>query len=221
MSDDASTIQNGPSAATGSSAPAGPAGSTASAPSAPSAASAASVVSLVADNVRRLRARAGLSLRELATRAGVSTSTLSNLEATLGNPGVETLVNIAGALGVPFSELVLPHEPDVQVQRADEGVVVEADGAPFTSRLLMTTAGRSMTEVYEATMAPGTVYRAGAHLTGVSESVIVVTGRLRVGPTDAVVELGPGDRATFAADQAHTYEALAAGARAILVISYR
>jgi len=201
VSDDASTIQNTLPGATGH--------------------PAASVVSLVADNVRRLRARAGLSLRELATRAGVSTSTLSNLEAGLGNPGVETLVNIAGALGVPFSEMVLPHEPDVQVQRAGEGIVVEAAGAPFTSRLLMATAGRSMTEVYEATMAPGTVYQAGAHLTGVSESVIVVHGRLRVGPIDAVVELAPGDRATFAADQPHSYEALAADTRAILVISYR
>lgn len=201
MSDDASTIQNTSAGATGN--------------------PAASVVSLVADNVRRLRARAGLSLRELATRAGVSTSTLSNLEASLGNPGVETLVNIAGALGVPFSELVLPHEPDVQVQRAGEGVVVEAAGAPFTSRLLVAAAGRSMTEVYEAAMAPGTVYQAGPHLTGVSESVIVVHGRMRVGPTDAVVELAPGDRATFAADQPHSYEALAAGTRAILVISYR
>ncbi|HEY8544302.1 MAG TPA: XRE family transcriptional regulator [Acidimicrobiales bacterium] len=201
MSDDVSTLQNTPADAT--------------------AGGAASVVSLVADNVRRLRSRAGLSLRELATRAGVSTSTLSNLEAGVGNPGVETLVNIAGALGVPFSELVLPHEPDVQVQRADEGVVVQAAGAPFSSRLLMTTAGRSTTEVYEATLAPGSVYQAGPHLTGVSESVIVVAGRLRVGPTDAVVELHPGDRATFAADQPHSYEALDEGTRAILVISYR
>lgn len=179
------------------------------------------MVSLVGDNVRRLRVRAGLSLRELATRAGVSTSTLSNLEAAVGNPGVETLVNIAGALGVPFSELVMPHEPDVQVQRADEGIVVEADGADFTSRLLLAASGRSVTEIYETIMEPGDVYEAGPHLPGVSESVIVVQGGLRVGPVDAAVELWAGDRATFAADQPHTYEALSPDTRAILVISYR
>jgi transcriptional regulator with XRE-family HTH domain len=195
VSDDASTLQNTSDAAT--------------------------VVSVVGDNVRRLRVRAGLSLRELATRAGVSTSTLSNLEAAIGNPGVETLVNIAGALGVPFSELVMPHEPDVQVQRADEGIVVEAEGADFTSRLLLAASGRSVTEIYEAIMEPGDVYRAGPHLPGVSESVIVVRGRMRVGPADAVVELRAGDRATFAADQPHTYEALSPHTRAILVISYR
>ena len=47
---------------------------------------AAKIVTLVADNVRRLRVRAGLSLRELATRAEVSASTLSNLESGTGNP---------------------------------------------------------------------------------------------------------------------------------------
>jgi transcriptional regulator with XRE-family HTH domain len=181
----------------------------------------AQVVSLVGANVRRLRARAGMSLRELATRAAVSTSTLSNLEAGSGNPGVETLVTIAGALGVPFSELVVPHEPDVRVQRSDQGVVVTAEAAPFTSRLLLTASGRSVTEVYEATMEPPKLYQAEPHLPGVTESVIVIHGRMRVGPLDAAVELRPGDRATFAADQPHTYQALAAGTRAILVLSYR
>jgi transcriptional regulator with XRE-family HTH domain len=183
--------------------------------------STARIVTLVGDNVRRLRERAGLSLRELASRAEVSTSTLSNLESGTGNPGVETLVHISGALGVPFSELIVAHEPDVLVQRADQGVVVKAAGADFTSRLLVAAAGRSVTEVYEATMEPGDVYRAEPHLPGVTESVIVIRGGMRVGPAHAAVELASGDRASFAADQPHSYEALASGTRAILVLSYR
>lgn len=187
----------------------------------PNAPEAAKLVSIVGNNIRRLRERAGLSLRELAGRAAVSTSTLSGIEAGTGNPGVETLVNVASALGVPFSELVLPHEPDVQLQRADEGVVVKAAGADFSSRLLVAASGRSVTEVYEATMEPGELYRAEPHMRGVTESVIIVEGRMRVGPLDAAVELAPGDRATFDADQVHTYEALARHTRAILVLSYR
>jgi transcriptional regulator with XRE-family HTH domain len=195
MSDDPSSLQNGPDSAT--------------------------VISIVGGNIRRLRVRAGLSLRELAAQAGVSASTLSGIEAGAGNPGVETLVNVGGALGVPFSDLVMPHEPDVQVQRADEGIVVHAAGADFTSRLLIAERSRSVTEVYEATMEPGEVYRAEPHLPGVTESVIVVRGRMRLGPLDATVELGPGDRATFAADQVHTYQALAKGSRMVMVLSYR
>jgi transcriptional regulator with XRE-family HTH domain len=182
---------------------------------------AARVVTLVADNVRRLRVRAGLSLRELAARAEVSASTLSNLESGTGNPGVETLVHISGALGVPFSELVMPHEPEVLVQRADQGVVVKAAGAEFASRLLVAASGRSVTEVYEAKMEPGDVYRAEPHLPGVTESVIVIRGRMRVGPVHATVELASGDRASFAADQPHNYEALTPDTRAVLVLSYR
>jgi len=175
----------------------------------------------VAANVRRLRERAGLSLRELATRAAISTSTLSTIESGGGNPGVETLVSISSALGVPFSELVMAHEPDVHVQRANEGPVVEAASAPFTSRLLLAASGRSVTEVYEATMEPPEIYRAESHTVGATESVIVVAGGMRVGPTGAEVEIGPGDRATFAADQPHTYQALARGTRMVLVMSYR
>jgi transcriptional regulator with XRE-family HTH domain len=179
------------------------------------------VVSVVGDNVRRLRQRAGLSLRELAAQAHVSTSTLSNIEAAVGNPGVETLVQVSGALGVPFSELVAPHDPDVRVQRADEGVRVKAEGADFTNRLLVTASGRSVTEVYETTMEPGEVYHAEPHLPGVTESVIVMQGGMRVGPPGAEVDLHPGDRASFAADQVHVYEALAKGTRAVIVLSYR
>jgi transcriptional regulator with XRE-family HTH domain len=195
VSDDVSSVQNGPPPAT--------------------------VVSTVGANIRRLRARAGMSLRELSAHAGVSTSTLSGIEAGAGNPGVETLVSIGGALGVPFSDLVVPHEPDVQVLRAGEGPVVEAAAADFTSRLLLAERSRSITEVYEATMEPGDVYRAEPHLPGVTESVIVVHGRMRLGPLDATVELGPGDRATFAADQPHTYEALAERTRVVMILSYR
>lgn len=181
----------------------------------------ARLVSLVGENIRRLRVRAGMSLRELATLAQVSTSTLSNIEAGTGNPGVQTLVHISGALGVPFSELVVPHEPDVEVQRADEGVVVQAEGVAFESRLLIAASGRSVTEVYWTSMEPGDTYEAGPHLPGVSETVIVVHGRMRTGPTGAEVELGAGDRASFAADQAHTYTALAKGTQMVLVLSYR
>jgi transcriptional regulator with XRE-family HTH domain len=184
-------------------------------------ASAESVVTVVGANVRRLRERAGLSLRELASRAAVSASTLSSLESGGGNPGVQTLVHIAGALGVPFSELIVPHEPEVQVQRADEGLVVRAEGVDFTSRLLVAFSGRSVTEIYESTMEPDDVYQAEPHLAGVIETIVVTHGHLRVGPLGATVELRPGDRASFAGDRHHSYQALAPGTRLILALSYR
>jgi len=45
---------------------------------------------VIAASLRRHRARAGLSLTEVAKRAGVAKSTLSQLESGTGNPSVET-----------------------------------------------------------------------------------------------------------------------------------
>ena len=59
----------------------------------------------VAASLRRERTRAGLSLAELARRAGVAKSTLSQLEAGTGNPSLETLWALGVALNVPFARL--------------------------------------------------------------------------------------------------------------------
>ncbi|MFC7640091.1 helix-turn-helix domain-containing protein [Streptosporangium lutulentum] len=61
------------------------------------------LAALIAASVRRERDRAGLSLTELAKRAGIAKSTLSQLESGVGNPSVETLWGLGAALGVPFS----------------------------------------------------------------------------------------------------------------------
>ena len=53
-----------------------------------------------------------MSLSELARRADVAKSTLSQLESGRGNPGVETVWALATALGVPFSALIDPPEPE-------------------------------------------------------------------------------------------------------------
>src|ERR1700760_1558730 len=60
---------------------------------------------LVAVALKRERTRAGLSLSEVARRADIAKSTLSQLESGLGNPSLETLWALGNALGVPFSQL--------------------------------------------------------------------------------------------------------------------
>jgi hypothetical protein len=51
--------------------------------------------------------------------------------------------------------------------------------------------------------------------------VVVATGRMRTGPVDAPIELGPGDYATFRGDVAHRYEALKPGTWAVLMMEHR
>ena len=59
--------------------------------------------------IRRARARAGLSLRELARRAGTSHSTLSAYETGRKVPSVETLDRVIRAAGF-HADVELEHE---------------------------------------------------------------------------------------------------------------
>ena len=54
-------------------------------------------IDLLALSIKRERLAAGLSLTELAKRAGVAKSTLSQLESGIGNPSIETLWSLLNA----------------------------------------------------------------------------------------------------------------------------
>src|SRR5260370_35982804 len=118
---------------------------------------AAEVVALIAASLRRERARAGLSLTEVARRAGIAKSTLSQLESGAGNPSVETLWALGVALGVPFSQLVDPPAPQVRVVRAAEGPRIPSEQAAFTGTLLAAGTPHARRDVYRIEIEPGAV----------------------------------------------------------------
>ncbi|MBW8304164.1 MAG: helix-turn-helix domain-containing protein [Brevundimonas sp.] len=64
------------------------------------------VVAQLGKNVRTLRTEIGFSQEELAFRAGLKRSYLSDLERGTRNPTVRALGRIAVALGVPASRLL-------------------------------------------------------------------------------------------------------------------
>ncbi len=181
---------------------------------------AAALVSVVAQNIRSRRTARGLSLGELAALAGVGKSTLSMLEAGKGNPSIETLLAIAAALGVPFGHLVEPPVPRVRVVRAGEGIHVDAEESRMHVELLTSSHRRSSFELYVLHASPGPAHAANPHIDGAVEHLLILEGRLRVGPDGGEVELGPGDLASFAGDAAHRYEALEDGTRAVMLMEY-
>jgi transcriptional regulator with XRE-family HTH domain len=61
--------------------------------------------------IRRVRARADLTQQDVATLAGLSRTSVANIEGGRQDPGVVGLVAIAAALEVPPASL-LPDEPD-------------------------------------------------------------------------------------------------------------
>ncbi|WP_295167455.1 helix-turn-helix transcriptional regulator [uncultured Brevundimonas sp.] len=64
------------------------------------------LVALLGKNVRLLRTAADLSQEELAFRANMKRSYLSDLERGTRNPSVRALGRLASALGVPPSRLL-------------------------------------------------------------------------------------------------------------------
>jgi transcriptional regulator with XRE-family HTH domain len=165
-------------------------------------------VNTIAANVRRLRAGRGLSAAGLARESGVARATLAELEAGRGNPTVETLYALASVLGVTLADLLVEAAvPAVQVVRAGEGPRVAGSG--LEARLLRQLGvERGRLELYELRVLPDRPRRADAHRPGVTEHLLVHAGRLRCGPLERPVELGPGDFAAFDGSVPHLYEAL-------------
>src|SRR4051794_41954335 len=93
-------------------------------------------IATISAALRRERERVGVSIAELARRAGIAKSTLSQLEAGQGNPSVETLWALAVALGVPFSRLIEAPVPRVRVTRAGEGPRIRSEHAEFAGTML-------------------------------------------------------------------------------------
>ena len=174
----------------------------------------------IAASLRRERTRAGLSLSELAKRAGIAKSTLSQLEAAGGNPSMETIWALAVALGVPFSALVEPPAPAVQVIRAGEGPTVHSEQSSYTATLLSASPPGARRDIYQVWLEPGTVRDSQPHIPGTVEHIVVSGGRVKAGPEGEQVELGPGDFLAYRGDVPHSYEALAPGTTFVLVMQH-
>ena len=172
---------------------------------------------VIAHALRRERERVGLSLSEVAKRAGIAKSTLSQLESASGNPSVETLWALSVALDVPFSRLVDPPKPQVQVIRAGEGPVVYSEKANWAATLLASGPPNVRRDLYLITAEPGTARESDPHMPGVVEHVVLSSGRARVGLIKKPVELAPGDYVAYPGDVPHIFEALEPGTVAVMV----
>ncbi|WP_300609687.1 XRE family transcriptional regulator [Trebonia sp.] len=181
---------------------------------------AADVVSLIAASLRRERARVGLSLTEVARRAGIAKSTLSQLESGTGNPSVETLWALGVALGVPFSRLVEPPRRVIQVIRAGQGPVVHSERADYEATMLASCPPGARRDIYRIRAQPGPPRASQPHMPGTIEHLVLSTGRVLAGPTGEAVELWPGDYVTYPGDVPHIFDALEPDTTGVIVMEH-
>jgi transcriptional regulator with XRE-family HTH domain len=172
---------------------------------------------VIASALRRERGRTGLSLSEVARRAGIAKSTLSQLESGTGNPSVETLWALSVALEIQISQLLDPRQPKVQVIRADEGPAIYSEQADYRATLVASCPPNARRDIYRIAVDVGPGRQSDPHMPGVVEHVVLSTGKALVGPTDDPVELEPGDYIAYPGDLPHIFQALEPNTNAVLI----
>ena len=176
---------------------------------------------VVGHHVRVLRGQRGLSLAELGARAGVSRTTVHDIERGESNPRLETLYAIATALSVGLADLIAEPEDRAAgwVVRAGEGPVVH--GEAVDARLLGRIEVTGNVEVYAFAAREG-LQRSVGHAGEVSECLVVHEGTITTGSSLAPVDLGPGDAALFDATGEHCYGSPdPAGGRGTLLVIHQ
>lgn len=168
---------------------------------------------LTGERLRAARRERGLSLGALAEAAHVGKGSLSEIENGVRNPTLGTLYALAGALGVPLATL-LADRPGVRVASPgiearlldvsrDAGHDGGRDGGHDGGR-----DGGQTVEVYRLRIEAGHGHRSPAHGPGVTEHLLVTSGRARAGRLGEETEIGPGQAAQWASDVPHGYTAL-------------
>ena len=157
--------------------------------------------------VKQRREAAGLSLRMLAMRSGISPSMISDIERGTKSPTLTTVARLAHALGVSAATLVeegVGPAPRIQVLRRGEAGGGESP-APWES-LGPATAG-SRIDFVRYQIPPATVLGpSAAHEAGTVEHVHVAVGTIRVTVGDETAELSAGDSCSCRTDVPHGVE---------------
>lgn len=169
--------------------------------------------------IRAHRTAAGLSMRELAARAGMSQPFLSNLENARAMPSVATLYRLANALGTGPHEFLPTQTHPVVVVRHGDGLRSPVDDAPDAPEsVLVAGAPGRMIEAHTFDVGPGVAIGDWFEHDG-EDFVMVVEGRLVVEFGDGRThELAAGDTMWHVSELAHRWRTPAdVGARVLLV----
>lgn len=182
--------------------------------------SSAPLVQSIAKRLKAAREARHLSAAELARRAALAKSTLTQLEAGHGNPSVETLWALATALDVPFARLIEAPAPSVHIVRAGQGTTTFSERSHYAATLLAARPPGPTHNVYRIRLAADAERWSDAHPVGTVEHLFIAHGAMRAGPVDEPADLGAGDYMTFPGDVAHVYAAIDGPATALLIMEY-
>jgi len=166
------------------------------------------ILTQIAQAIRRRREELSLTVRALASRSGVSSSMISDVERAAKSPTISTLAALSEALEMPLSMLVESRQPArLRVVKAVERQwLVESGTGAKCDRFMPTVAGSEI-EFLRYVVPPRTL--AGpfpAHAPGTIEHVYLVSGALRITLGNDVADLQAGDSCSCYADLPHGFD---------------
>jgi transcriptional regulator with XRE-family HTH domain len=169
--------------------------------------------------VKERREAAGLSLRMLAARSGISSSMISDIERGAKSPTVITVVRLAQALGVSAAALIdggAGPASRIRVLRRGEGAGGEH---PARWQSLGPAAPGSRIDFVRYQIPPSTVLGPStAHAPGTVEHMHVATGTVRVAVGGETADLAAGDSCSCRTDVPHGVENPDPSAEALIYV---
>jgi transcriptional regulator with XRE-family HTH domain len=172
----------------------------------------------IAAALKRERLRAGLSLSEVARRAGIGKSTMSGLETGSGNPSLETMWALAAALDIPLARLLDPPPHEVAFQHVGDMPSLPSTTANYVATLLSPSPTNARRDVYFIQAEPGEPRESQPHPQGTIEHVVLGRGAARIEVLGKSYDLGVGDYLTHPGDQPHRFTALEPGTNAVFIV---
>ena len=164
----------------------------------------------IGQNIRTLREGKGLSLTDVAARAGLSKSALSKIETAQISSPISTLLAIAGALDVHLSQFFVDpkQKPTYVVTRKGKAPVLSRGGSQYgySYQALALNMPDKIAEPFLLTVRPGD--KRGIFKHKGQEFIYLLSGRMRmrIGAEEVILE--PGDALYFDPTLEHTCEAL-------------
>lgn len=149
----------------------------------------------LAQHLRGLRERHGLTLAALADRSGTSRATLSRIENADVSPTAETLGRLASVYALPISQLLSPLDQGFQpvVPQKDQSVWSDPEH-DFRRRSVSPSNGQLTIELVECALGNDQLIRyAAPAIPGQEHHVYVLSGRLEMTVEDVAHDLNAGD----------------------------
>lgn len=158
----------------------------------------------LAHNLLALRLQRNMSQQKLSQRAGIPRSTITHMESGEGNPSLNNLCKLAGALSVGIEELLSRPRSDVTlVKRADVPALRRAAGK-VTVHKLMPDKVRGI-EIDRVIIEAHASLGGKPHIEGSKEYLMTLSGTMVVAIRGEDYTVEAGDVLAFPGDQKHGY----------------